>query len=609
MYNRNIRESILSGGNLLRNRNRPTARLSITGQLFFFAALALIAMISLILFYNVTFSHLPTRRANAYFDVYMQQLSGQIESVLGQTENYAKTLTTSKNIQSFVSAETNYDRYMSVTPAVNSLDTILQSFPLLQDIQVLRYDGSSINSSLSYTSTWSKRMFDRIVDQYRLKETPVKKGFYTDMIADEDRVSFAYVSPIFSTRTNTLSNNNIGVLIFLCRIDSFVELISGMHSVPSATFVFSAGEHQTFSAEKSEDLVKIGRHVAALPFSGRESVSFRYDQKRYLSGCEPIRNTDWNIFYWIDVDELTSDMRQMQRYALTGTAVFACVLVLLCFSLYLQITRPVRTIALNLAALNTPEDRLKPMITPKNELRAIYNSVNTMLDHMQAVTQESKRVTDKLYQAEMAAKYAELAYYQKQINPHFLYNSLECIRSMAIGGATDSIEAFTQSLANIFRYAVSSVPYVPFEQEMACINDYFHVMSMRFPGRFQMTTKIEIDPGVETMKMILQPLFENCLTHAYDAQHTRIQIQLSACYLDGCVHIRLADNGRGIAPDVLKEILAQLRQDDLPEENFHHFGLINVHRRLVLNYGKQHGLRIRSAFGHYTSVAFSFPLR
>ena len=593
----------------MRNRAQSRIHFSISSHLFFFAALALIAMASLIVFYNVTFKHLTALRANTYFDIYMQQLSSQIESVLWQTENYAQTLTTSKNIQSFVSAESNYERFMSVTPAVNSLDTILQSFPLLQDIKVLRYDGGSINSSLSYTSTWSKQMFDKIVEQYKLKETPVKAGFYTDMYVDDDRVSFAYVSPIFSTRSNTLSNNNIGVLIFLCQTDSFVELINGMHSVPSATFVLSAGSHRIFSSATNDALIQIGNHVASLPFSGQESVSFRYHLKNYISGCERIRNTDWKIYYWIDVDELTDDMRQMQSYALLGTAIFACVLILLCFSLYLQITRPVRTIALNLAELNTPQDRLKPMVTHKNELEVIYNSVNKMLDHMQDVTEESKRITEKLFQAEMAAKHAELAYYQKQIHPHFLYNSLECIRSMAIGGATDSIEGFTQSLANIFRYAVSSVPYVPFQQEMACIRDYFSVMSTRFPGRYHLETRIEIDTKLKTMKMILQPLFENCLTHAYDAQHTHIEIRLHAYAADGCVYIRLVDNGRGIAPDVFAQITAKLHQDELPEEDSQHFGLLNVHRRLVLNYGKQYGLQIRSSCGHYTSVEISFPIR
>lgn len=452
-------------------------------------------------------------------------------------------------------------------------------------------------------------MFNRIADQYRLNEEPVKAGFYTDMYVQDDRVSYAYVSPIYSTKTNTLSNNNIGVLVFLCRIDDFVKLINDMHSVPSATFLFSAGNHQSFSAEVTPDLIALGKHISELPFLDQGGISFQYERQNYLSGCEKIRSTDWKIYYWIDVDELTADMRQMQRYALAGTAIFACVLLALCFSLYLQITRPVRNIALNLAELNAPEDRLKPMVTSKNELRIIYNSVNQMLDHMQSVTQESKQVTEKLFQAEMAARYAELTYYQKQINPHFLYNSLECIRSMAINGASESIEDFTQALANIFRYAVSSVQFVPFRQELTCILDYFRVMSTRFPERYQLALQIEIDEEIEIMKMILQPLFENCLTHAYDAEHQHIRIRLHAYYEDDCVRIQLVDNGRGIAPDVLEDIAAKLRRAEQPNETSQHFGLLNVHRRLVLNYSAQYGLRLRSSCGHYTSVELSFPIR
>lgn len=591
----------------MQKSSRFPLRFSISGQLFFFSILALVAMLSLVLFDSVTFSHLTTQRADMYFEVYMKQLTNQIESVLQQTENHAKTLTASKNIQAFMSAETDYERFSSVSPAVDSIDTVIYSFPLLQDIQVLRHDGVAVSSSSSYTSTWSKQMFNRIAAQYNLGSTPLRTDFYTEMYTDEDQVSYAYIRPIYSTKTNTLSNENIGVLIFLCRIDRFVELIDDMHSVLSATFMFSAGGHQTFSAPESAELSELGAYVASLSFEDQKGVSFRYDNKNYLSGCEEIANTDWRIYYWIDVDALTADMTQMRHYALMGAVFFGGVLLMLCVSLYLQITRPIRAIALNLATLQLPQDRLRPMPTNKNELLVIHGSINTMLDHMQEAMEESQRVTEKLYQAEMETRKAELVYYQKQINPHFLYNSLECIRSMAIHGAIQPIEGFTQSLASIFRYAVSGSRMVPFRQELQCVQDYFSVMDTRFPGRYRLSMDIGIDPDTLTMKMILQPLLENCLTHAYDARHTRIHIALKAWYAEGCVHIRIADNGRGIDPDVFEEITQKLAQVDRAEETFRYFGLLNVHRRLVLSYGDGYGLRLRSRFGHYVSVELVFP--
>lgn len=208
---------------------------------------------------------------------------------------------------------------------------------------------------------------------------------------------------------------------------------------------------------------------------------------------------------------------------------------------------------------------------------------------------------------------------QNQINPHFLYNTLEAIRGDALSLGMRDIASITEALATFFRYTISNMDnLVLLEEELANAENYFAIQNYRFGERISM--RVDYEAGSEMAsafqlpKLTLQPIIENAIIHG-------LENQVGA----GCVHVRIAtdgarllievaDDGVGMSEDVLDEINRRLAS---PEALTSHeerarsgrIALVNVNNRIKLLFGEPYGLRVSSIVGLGTRVDIQLPVR
>jgi two-component system, sensor histidine kinase YesM len=209
-------------------------------------------------------------------------------------------------------------------------------------------------------------------------------------------------------------------------------------------------------------------------------------------------------------------------------------------------------------------------------------------------------------------KKAEMRALQAQINPHFLYNTLDTIIWMAEAKKTDQVIDIVSALSSFFRISLSKgKDWITIRDEVERTRSYLTIQRMRY--RDIMDFKIEVDPRVEAntiLKLILQPLVENALYHGIKNKRSGGTITVRARPKDESqVLLEVEDDGIGFTPEKFAQLRAELDDDSGEIKMESGFGIGNVNQRIRLYYGKQYGISIQSEYHTGSRVTLIIPAR
>ena len=228
------------------------------------------------------------------------------------------------------------------------------------------------------------------------------------------------------------------------------------------------------------------------------------------------------------------------------------------------------------------------------ELLLIAETTNDMLDRLE-------RNIHDIYQLELSQKDAHMRALQAQINPHFMYNTLEFIRMYAVMENQNELADIIYEFSSLLRNNISDERETTLKQEVEFCRKYSYLCMVRYPKSIAYGFKI--DPELEEMripKFTLQPLVENYFAHGVDHRRTDNVISIKALKKDGYVEILVTDNGRGMSAEKLAEIQAKLAQRTFEhtadyKEQRQSIGIVNIHERFVLYFGDRYNINVESA--------------
>ena len=229
----------------------------------------------------------------------------------------------------------------------------------------------------------------------------------------------------------------------------------------------------------------------------------------------------------------------------------------------------------------------------------------------------SEKVNEEMYSKNLKME-AELHALQNQINPHFLYNTLEVIRGRALVQNAQDIADMTEALATIFRYNINRPGDVAtLQEEIDNVRNYMLIQNCRFGDRFRFETEIEdVEDGILTHVLpvlTLQPLVENAIYHGINDRIGGGRIRLKAYLTQRDLLIIISDNGKGMDDVTLQEIHRKLvgASEGLPVEKKTGRGtgiaLTNVNQRIKFYFGKEYGLDVKSTLGIGTTITITIP--
>ncbi len=261
---------------------------------------------------------------------------------------------------------------------------------------------------------------------------------------------------------------------------------------------------------------------------------------------------------------------------------------------------------------DTPEKGYQPI--PESfavdEIDAIAVTYNKMMIRMEKLVEDSIRQEAERNELEILQAQTEFKMLEQQINPHFLFNTLECINLLAIKSGETHISKIVKSLSAILRYAVSRETKVTVKREMSVLQSYIEIQRYRFDGRF--CIELDVDESlynVHMIKFVLQPILENAISHGMSQTTSGGKISITLSCYDSGLEFRVCDNGVGMSQEKLEELRETLygrkEKDELKKEGG--IGLRNVCRRIELFYKGEGDFIVNSTEEKGTEVIVRLP--
>lgn len=232
---------------------------------------------------------------------------------------------------------------------------------------------------------------------------------------------------------------------------------------------------------------------------------------------------------------------------------------------------------------------------------------------LEGIVRNYKRSVDREYSTRILKQQAELSNLQSQINPHFLYNTLEAIRGKALLEDADDIAEMAEALASLFRYSISRKgDLVTIEEELNNLDNYILIQQYRFSNKFKITYQTEDEALLYALipRMSIQPLVENSIYHGLETRVGQGFVDIKIIHSQDRIIISVKDNGVGIPEEKLRNLNTRLAEGKFPQEvesSEMGIALLNVNKRLKMYFDDTFGLKLYSTKGYGTEILMEVP--
>lgn len=407
-----------------------------------------------------------------------------------------------------------------------------------------------------------------------------------------DRIKFYFVyTPIYRTAAGIAHHNkDRGVCGILCDFSKFLDDKESLIEDDYSCYILFNDE----IVSSSNPIEGVSESQIIDLADGESRIRFA-KEKYYLYSHT---NGDWKV-----VCMAPRSATGIQKAGLDKSFTLVSAIVIFAFALFLFVMNTHVTTQTNhmigeLTDMKNSTEKKRVSIPHVSELKPVAIEINNMLDRIEESTAFEKETREKLLASEVAQKEAEMMAYRSQINPHFFFNTLECVRSMAQYYGADMIEDIISAMSKMFRYSLYSERTVHLSQEIDMLEMYFRIISYRFPDMYVLEKEIYEDVlDFMVPSMILQPLVENSIKHAFkNVDKPKKEIRIIASFTDdNRVRILVSDNGCGMTAQELEEL--KNRETQTRDS----IGIRNIYERIKL-FNENNTMEFFSEKGVFTTV-------
>lgn len=339
----------------------------------------------------------------------------------------------------------------------------------------------------------------------------------------------------------------------------------------------------------ADDLPTTGQDPQKKMIKGSEYELVQLDGETYYKISSVSPQGTWQINKLIPEHQIAAAASANRSFSiLTGILSLLSALIVV-FILAKAITRPLNRLSEQMDHFSQGDFSAAVEVEGHDELAQISHQFNKMAN-------KTEELIRKTWQLDLAHKEALLRSLVSELNPHFLYNSLQAISTEAIKADNIRIYEMINALSTSFRYCISGEDIVPLEHELDHVRQYLLLQKARY-GEDKLVLELDIDPEaitVEIPKLAVQLLIENSIKHALEKTGTKIIIRLTAKIKEGFLNICVSDNGPGIEDEILARLQEVLRAP-LDNNDMSEIGLKNLATRLRLIFGPAAGLTAKSS--------------
>ncbi len=468
-------------------------------------------------------------------------------------------------------------------------------------------DISFFSPLINWTSLYTEESLQSMSAAVRDARTPVCLGIkYGTFVNSGDAPYLVFGAPAYSNYRQTGD-------VFVSIHPPQISLPADRQERASAVFLMVDEKYDTYAfncdSSLGDEIIRESGLMGELFAPDAPETRVDIVLKDYVVSYQYVKAANCYIISAVDTHKISRQLRGINL--LCGTMIAATVLLLsaVYLALYRNYVIPIRNF--NVIIRETEASNRRTIKEPLNlqgceEIKQIGGSFTSLLTSIDELNHQIVRNANDLYEMELQQKTAELNYLRSQINPHFIYNTLELIRGIATEHAAPQIGQISVSMGKILRYSIKGGPIVPLQQEIDIALAYFHIQQARFPDRFAILKNIQPDTiHIPVIKMLLQPLVENAIFHGLEPKGGSGRIFLNSTLEGDILKITIRDNGVGIPEGKLSEIRYALASPIY--DTSRNVGLVNINARIQLQHGRRYGILLDSMEGDGTCVTLLLP--
>lgn len=589
-----------------KKKNRDVLRHFKSVRSALFAAISVMVLCAVVIVVAISLRFTRTSvfdNAVVYTRTIVRQTNQNIDSYIDYMDNIATMVSGSRDTQTFLYNKDEETLQVSECRQrlVEQFRTILKSRNDIRNIGLIQKDGNRLfnnggqqkNAYLDLdTQAWYKNAI--------ISNRSVLTSSHVQHVIRGERPWVITVSR--GVRNFTGSGNREGVVFIDLNYSAISELCD-QNSIGSKGYVFLLDQdgnvvyhpqqQQLYNELQTEniDLVMNTDKETLMDGSGDNARIYTISRSE---------KTGWTVVGCTNVAELLKDSKKARSIYVLVAAILVVVALVLSNFIARNITRPLQQLRDSMARVQEGDfGAAEVEVTSRNEVGSLTRSFNVMTSRIQELMKQN------IYEQQQKRK-SELKALQSQINPHFLYNTLDSIIWMAEGKKNEEVVVMTASLARLLRQSISNEEeQVPIGQEVEYARSYLTIQKMRYKDKLEFQIQVDAQiMRVPIIKLVLQPLIENAIYHGLKYKEGK-GLLIVRGYREGeNAVLQIKDNGAGMDEQTLSHIFEKHKVN----YRSNGVGVYNVQKRLQLYYGMDYGITYSSKQGEGTTASIVIPM-
>lgn len=573
-------------------------------QSVIFATVAVLVLSAVVIVTGVSMKFTNTsifENSSEYTHTIIQQMNQNIDSYIDYMENIAYLISSNEDVQDYLFDEKidNEGRYR----ILNQLQTILDSRSDIRNVGIISKNGrmlindgsKSVNQDLDLnTQEWYATALEK-------PNGPILTSSHVQHIISGERPWVITLSRGIRDRSG--SGEKEGVFFIDLNYSAISELCDqSTVGTKGYAFILDAKGNIVYHPQQQQLYNELQtENISLIMDTDEDTVLTGTGNDGKLYSISRSEKTGWTVVDCTNVKELLSKSRQAQSvYVLTAIIL---VIVALLFSRFMarSITLPIQKLRDSMKKVQEGDFSVSDVVVDsKNEIGSLTKSFDVMTHRIHELMEQNVHEQEEKRKSELKAL-------QSQINPHFLYNTLDSIIWMSEGKKNEEVVLMTASLARLLRQSISNEDeVVPIANEVEYARGYLTIQKMRYKDKLEF--QIEVDSSIlyiPLIKLVLQPIIENAIYHGLKYKESKGLLIVKGFMKDGNAVLQVIDDGVGMDEETLAHIY------DKHKVNYHSngVGVYNVQKRLKLYYGEDYGITYTSELGKGTTATITIPGR
>ena len=537
-----------------------------------------------------------------YMSQIIQQVNYDIDTYIEYMENISSVIAKSSDVPRYLfdQNQTEAEREAEKERILTQFQTIMESRDDIYNVAAVAKNGRYIinqgdDELTGYVDIESLDWYQAAMES--------KSGIAVSSSHVQNAIQSSYKWVI--TLSRALVNNQTGEREGLFFVDLNYSAISDLcnnNSIEEKGYIFVLDAEGNIVYHPKQQLMYGGlktENIDAIMECREDSLIIDEGGDSKLYTMSKSKRTGWTVVGAVYTSELLKNNEQAQMWYLLVASILLLAVIGISSIISREITKPIRSLRDSMRKVQNGQFDTHVEVITENEIGSLGRSFNLMTSEIQALMEQN------VYEQKQKRK-SELKALQAQINPHFLYNTLDSIIWMSEAGENDEVVEMTSALARLLRQSISNdKEEVELEKEIEYVKNYLTIQKMRYKDKLEFF--IYVDPRVAhvpIIKLVLQPLVENAIYHGIKYKETKGNLKIYARPVDGRVEIVVADDGIGMDEDVMEHIFDEHRK----EQKRNGVGVPNVQKRLKLQYGSEYGIRYESVKGAGTKAVITIPV-